>query len=297
MQDLSATFDVNRSAVLYRVSGDPGLSFQTGFTEVFSDQITRFSNSTFQTARRYSTRANTSFRPLDKLSFDIHGDYQLQFSDQVGGALRTASTAWPDVNARWTDLQRLLGLNSTLSTLTLNSWYTKKIQESGPPNGVVDQEVLTTSFNPLLGWDAMFRSGIHLTAASGLDKSRSTDNRAANFFRDRTSKTTRLQVNKNFPASRGIKFPWSKKRVRLPNDLNLGLQADVGSDRTVIHQVGFNDTVEEDRGRLNVGSSTNYNFRQASSGGFNLAFRQNTDRKLHLTQRGITVSFTGTFRF
>lgn len=297
MQDVSATFDLSRSAVLDRVAGSPGLAFQTGFTEVFDDQIARFSNSTFQTARRYSTRANTSFRPLDKLSFDIHGDYQLQFTDQVGGALRTASTAWPDVNARWTDLQRMLQLNGTLSTLTLNSWYTRKTQESGRPNREPDQLLETSSFNPLIGWDAMFRSGVHLTAASGFDKSRSTDNRAANFFRDRTTKSTRLGVNKNFPAAKGIKFPWSKKRVRLPNDLNLGLQADLGTDRTVIHQAGFPDATEEDRGRLNVGSSTTYNFSQSISGGFNLAFRQTTDRKMHLTQRGITMSFTGTFRF
>lgn len=297
MQDVSATFDLNRSAVLDRVSGNPGLSFKTGFTEVFEEsQVGRFSNSTFQTARRYSTRANTSFRPLDKLTFDIHGDYQLQFTDQVGGAVRSAQTAWPDVNARWVDLQRLLGLNGTISTLTLNSWYVRKTQESGPPDRDPDQVLETTSFNPLLGWDAMFRSGVHLTAASGLDKSRSTDNRAANFFRDRSSKTTRLAVNKNFPASKGIKFPWSKKRVRLPNDLNLGIQADLGADKTVIHQ-GSQDAVEEDRTRLNVGSSTNYNFSQSISGGFNLAFRQTTDKKMHLTQRGITMAFTGTFRF
>jgi len=297
MQDLSATFDTSRSAVLDRVSGNPGLSFQTGFTEVFDDaQVSRFSNSTFQTARRYNTRANTSFRPLDKLSFDIHGDYQLQFTDQVGGALRSAQTAWPDVNARWVDLQRLLGLNGPLSTLTLNSWYVKKSQESGPPDREPDQILETTSFNPLLGWDAMFRSGVHLTAASGFDKSRSTDNRAADFYRDRSNKTTRLAVSKNFPASKGIKFPWSKKRVRLPNDLNLGIQADLGTTRGVIHQAG-RDEVEEDRGTLNIGSSTNYNFSQSIAGGFNLAFRQTTDRKAFLTQRGITMAFTGTFRF
>ena len=297
MQDVDATFDMTRSAVLDRVSGNAGLAFQTGFTEVFDDRIRRHVNSTFLTARRYSTRANTSFRPVEKLSFDLHGDYLLQFSDQVGGAMRSANTSWPDVNARWTDLQRMLGLNETLSALSVNSWFKRTTSESGPPDREVDQRIETSSFSPLLGWDATFRSGVRVNVASGFEKSRSTDNRAANFFRDRSTKNTRLQVNKTFPAAKGIRFPWSKKRVRLPNDLNLGVQADLGSDRSVINQIGVRETVEQDTGRLNVSSSTNYNSSPSISGGFNLAFRQTTDRKTNITQRGITMSFTGTFRF
>jgi len=298
MQDVSATFDMNRSAVLSRISGNPGLAFQSGFTQVFDESaVTIFSNSTFQTSRRYSTRANTSFKPVEKLTFDIHGDYLLTYSDLVGGAIRTAAVSWPDVNARWTDLQRLLGMSGTLTSLTLNSWYQGKSQESGPSNGTIDQRIQTHSFTPLLGWEAAFKNGIRTSVSSSVEKSLTTDNRAANFFRDRMTKTTGIQVNKTYPAAKGIKFPWNKKRVRLPNDVNLGIQATLATDRTVLHQVGVRDYVEQDTGRLNVGSSTNYNFSRSISGGFNLAFRQSKDNKSNITQRGITVEFTGSFRF
>jgi hypothetical protein len=46
-----------------------------------------------------------------------------------------------------------------------------------------------------------------------------------------------------------------------------------------------------------VGSGTTYNFTPSITGGFDLAFRQTKDYKQNLTQRGITISVNGQFRF
>jgi hypothetical protein len=282
--------------VLSRVSGDPGPAFKSGFTEVFDAELTRHGNSVFQTARSYNASANTAFHPFDKLNFDIRGEYQLSFIDQVGGSRKNSSIAWPSVTARWPELQRVLSLNSPLSSLTLTSGVQRRITENGPEGQPFDTRTEATTFTPLLGWEAMFRSGIRLTATSNLDKTRTFDDRSIGFFRDRNATATAIQVNKNFPASKGIKFPWSKTRVRLKNDLNLGMSLNLSSDETVLYQRGGR-IVEVDRNTMNVGSSTNYNFSQAISGGFNLGYRQTTDRKSYTTQRGITIAFTGSFRF
>ena len=116
------------------------------------------------------------------------------------------------------------------------------------------------------------------------------------FFRDRKTLATALALNRNFPASKGIKFPWSRTRVKLKNDLNLGMNLNLSADETILYQRG-NRLVEVDRTSMQVGSSTNYNFTQTISGGFNLGYRTSADKTNFITTRGITIAFTGAFRF
>jgi hypothetical protein len=295
-ENISVTGNLNRSAVMTRVTGDPGPAFKSGFTEVFDSDITPYNNSTFQTARGYTANANTNFHPLDRLTFDIRGEYLLNFVDQVGGSRRNVSVSWPNVLARWPELQRVLALSGPLSQLTLSSGLQRKITETGPEGQTFDTRIEQTTFTPLIGWEAVFRSGVRLTATTNLDKIRTFDDRSIGFFRDRRTLATTLALNRNFPASKGIKFPWSRTRVRLKNDLNLGLNVNLSADETLLYQRGAR-SVEVDRTSMQIGSSTNYNFTQTISGGFNLGYHTTTDQKLDNITRGITIAFTGSFRF
>jgi hypothetical protein len=295
-ENISVSGDVRRNAVLTRVTGDPGPAFKSGFTEVFDQDLTRYPNSVFQTTRSYNATANTNFHPIDRLTFDIRGEYQLAFVDQVGGARRNYSYSWPSVVARWPELQRALALNGPLSSLTLTSGVQHKISEDGPEGQPYDTRTQSTSFTPLIGWEAMFRSGVRLTTTTNVDKTRTYDDRSIGFFRDRRTLATALALNKNFPASKGIKFPWNKTRVRLKNDLNLGMNVNLSADETILFQRGTR-LVEVDRTSMQLGSSTNYNFTQTIAGGFNLGYRTTADKKNFITTRGITIAFTGSFRF
>ncbi|MGE5174760.1 MAG: cell surface protein SprA [Hyphomicrobiales bacterium] len=297
LQDVSAGFDFTRGSTISRVFGDPGFAFKTGFTQVIRGDLEQLSNSTVQTSRRYSSRANTSFRPIQTLNFDFRADHQLAYTDQVYGARRSLTVSWPDVKARWSDVQRLLGLQSALSSLALNSSYQVKKDEQGPVGGVVDQRTITTTFGPLLGWEASFRNGVRASISTSFTKTETSDDRPTGLRRLRQSVSSLIQLNKVFPASKGIKLPWSKNRIRLPNDLNLGATVNLSSDRQSLFAQNGQEYPEQDSRNLNVQSSTNYNFSQSISGGFNLGFRQYVDNRTKITRRGITIAFNATFRF
>jgi hypothetical protein len=297
MQDVQAGFDFSRGASVSRVVGDPGFLFKAGFTEIVDPDIRRLTNSAFSTSRRYLSRASTQFKPIQTLTFDIRGDHQLAFTDAVYGARRTSTLSWPDLKGRWSDLQRILQMTETMSSLALSSAYARRTEEFGPDGGLVEQRVSTTSFLPLLGWEASFRNGLRTTVTSTITNTTTTDDRVTGLLRERQSSGTTIQVNKLFPASKGIKLPGSKKRIKLPNDLNLGFTATLSSDLQVLRRARVPDNVESNFERLNVGSQTNYNFSQSISGGFDLAYRQSKDKKTDVTQRGITIAFNATFRF
>lgn len=294
--DISTTLSMDRSTGLTRVTGDPGRAFKSGFTQVFqTSEITPSLNTAFQTSRRYSAGGNSSFHPIERLTVDVRGDYQLSFTDSYG-ARRTMGYVWPEVTTRWSDLQRTLGLGETLSSLTLSSTYRQRTDESGPKGGLVEQRLENMSISPLLGWEAVFRNGIRLSASSHVDRTRTSNDEVLDYFQERRSKGSTIRFNKTFPASQGIKFPWNKKRVKLPNDLNLGGSVDLSSDKTILHQRG-SEYPQSDFDALTIQSQNSYNFSQAMSGGFNLEFRQNVDRKSSVTRRGLTIAFNGTLRF
>jgi hypothetical protein len=204
---------------------------------------------------------------------------------------------WPDLQGRWNDLHRFMHLDGAISSLTLRSGYSKVGDEDGPAGGLVERRIDTDTFGPILGWDLVFRSGIRASLASNLSRATTIDQRVYGVTRDKESKSTDLRITKTFPAAKGIRFFFSKKRIRLPNDLNLNLNCNLAGDRQVVSRPGERAYTESDTKSLKVGSGTTYNFTRAISGGFNFEYRQNDDLKQGIKRRGITVDFNAQFSF
>jgi hypothetical protein len=297
-QDVQTSFTFDRSASLTRVAGNPGVAFKSGFSEVTSEDLDRsISGSNVSMGRRYTTRASTAFRPTSSITVDIRADHALSYADQSFGERRTMRFQWPDLQGRWNDLHRALHLDGPLSSLTLRSGYSKVTDESGPSAGPPEQRTNTDTFGPILGWDLIFRSGIRASLASTLTRASTIDQRVYGVTRDKQSTTTDFRLTKTFPAAKGIRFFFSKKRVRLQNDLNLNLTANITGDRQVVSRPGERAYTESDTKGLKVGSGTTYNFSRAISGGFNFEYRQADDLKQGLKRRGITVEFNAQFSF
>ena len=161
----------------------------------------------------------------------------------------------------------------------------------------MERRTKTTQFAPILGWDLVFRNGIRASVASALTRSSAVDERLYGVQRDQQRTNTDIRFTKTFPAAKGIKFPWAKKPVRLPNDLNLNLTCNLSGDKTSVQRSGAPTYIESNTKSLKLGSGTTYNFSRTISGGFNLEYRQNDDRKAGLKRRGITVDINAAFTF
>ncbi|HEU4334565.1 MAG TPA: cell surface protein SprA [Candidatus Eisenbacteria bacterium] len=296
-QDVTSNFTFERAAGITRVTGDPGKAFKSGFSEVSDPSLERLSGSNFTANRRYTTNLSTAFRPSTTVNVDIRADHALSYADQSFGERRTERIQWPDLKGRWSDLHRFLRLDTALKNLTLQSGYSNVSDKEGPADGPTERRTKTRTFGPLLGWDMVFRNDIRASLSSSVTKATSIDDRAFGVERERQTTNTDVRFNKTFPASKGIKFPWSKNRIRLPNDLNLNLTVGLQGDRAVVRRPGQREYEETDQQRLNVGSGTTYNFTRTISGGFNFAYRQTHDKKLEIKNRGISIEFNAQFSF
>jgi hypothetical protein len=298
LQDIQTSFNVERGSSVSRVTGDAGFWFETGFTEAREPELTESANSVFIANRAYTTGANTTFRPTQSMTLDARADHRLAFSDGNFGSRRVLSRTLPDLKGRWLELQRLLGLENTLSTMSINSGYVVRVEETGPESGELEIRTVTRNFQPLLGWDLAWRNGLRANISTSFIDAVSVDHRLADITGDRETLNTEVRFTKTFPASKGIKLPFSKDPIRLPNDLNLNLTFNSIMDRkvTIRPDTGF-ELVEIDQTRWNITSATNYNFTQSISGGFNMAYRTTSDRKTDIQTRGITLGVNAQFRF
>jgi len=296
-QDVQTSFGFDRSATVTRTLGDPGGPFKFGFSEVTAPELRRISGSTFGSNRRFTTNLSTAFRPSNTVNVDVRADHSLTYTNQTFGARRTERFQWPDLKARWTDLHRLLSLGDALKSLTLQSGFSKLNEEEGPQGGPTERRTNTRAFGPLLGWDLVFTNDIRATLTSSLTKATTVDERSGGHTRDRQTTNTDVRLNKTFPAAKGIKLPFSKNRIRLPNDLNLNMIFALQSDYVTSIRTGERPYIETNQERLNVSSGSTYNFSRSISGGFNFAYRQTNDKKSGIKTRGISVEFNAQFAF
>ncbi len=297
LQDVQTTFSLERVASASRVVGKPGFGYITGFTQKLDATLYRAPGSNLVQSRQYVTTASTSIQPLSHLTVDVRADHRISFNDAYLGARRIYTLSWPDLTGRWLQLERDLGLSDILSSLAVSSHYSLKTEDQGPQGQPIETHVKATNWGPLLHWEASFRNGIRADVNTAISKSVSLDERVGGLTRTLSNTTNDIRLTKTYPASKGIRFPWSKRRVKLPNDVNLNLTMGIARDQQYFVFPGSERQIETNTQRLNVGSGTTYNFTPSITGGFDLAFRQTKDYKLDLTQRGITISVNGQFRF
>ena len=297
LQDIQTTFSMERTTSASRVTGKPGFGFITGFTQKLDPTLYRAPGANLLQNRQYISTATTTLQPLAHVAVDVRADHRISFSDQGLGPRRVYTLSWPDLTGRWLQLERDLGLGEILSSLAVSSHYSLKTEDQGPQGGAVETHVTTTNWGPLLHWEASFRNGIRADVNTSTSKSEAADTRLLGVVRTTSNKTHDIRLTKTYPANKGIRFPWSKRRVKLPNDINLNLTLGIARDEQYFVVPGSERQIENSTQRLNVGSGTTYNFTPSITGGFDLAFRQTKDYKQNLTQRGITISVNGQFRF
>ncbi len=230
-------------------------------------------------------------------NIDVRADHSVSFADQSFGQRRTERLQWPDLQGRWSDLHKTMSLDQTLQSLSLRSGYSRTTDKDGPIDAPVERRTETTQFAPILGWDLVFRNGIRASVASTLTRSSTIDERLYGVTRDKQTTNTDIRLTKTFPAAKGIRFPFSKKPIRLPNDLNLNLTCGLTGDQQTVRRTGERPYTETNTKGLKVTSGTSYNFSRTISGGFNLEYRQNDDRKAGIKRRGITVDLNAAFTF
>jgi hypothetical protein len=246
---------------------------------------------------RASTNLTISLDSGVQLSsnIDIAGRYSTAFTNsqtQVGESESRTST-WPDVNVKWTGIEKFGLFKRIFLNSSANFTYRKQSSESGR-KGEVDAKRETITITPTMTFT--FKNGINSTLSMSYNKSLS-DNRGS--VTENSGMSIGLDLKKDISGGAGFKLPipFFRKEVKWRSALNTNMNISYSRSSGKRFQAGselFQPIPLTTS--LRIGPSMTYNFTRALNGRlfveYGRAYSQATDQTVTTVRIGISAVLT-----
>jgi hypothetical protein len=296
---VAASYSISKTNRLDRVSGEPAIGYQLGWSRDPGANVTKRTGSSASSGDRNDLNLSTDIKIFTEIS--IRTTFNLSKNESsVNGAISTTETRrFPDLSINWGRMYKKLGLDRFTKELRATTNYQRSRSEQASGGTRANTRIETkTSMSPLLNLDAKLTNGFSAKLTSRYDSSQS-EQKSGTFTN--TSQTKRRQVgltlSRVLNLSRMVTNPITGKKSRVTSKLNLSITTNYGDERRETSQ-GGKTVVGSDHVRLDFSTTAGYNFTSSISGNAALSFGQDTDRKNRTnTVRSIGVTVSAAFRF
>jgi len=295
VKPLKTTFStdkkINRAGLYER----PGWDYTLGFADQTS--VRRNNQEGFNTRDQITHTLDYSFTsgisPLKNL--DINSSYKNRVSITRGSNIptKTKSVEFPRLDANLSGLDKLPLVNRLTTSVTLQTIYTRKIDESGnADSGELTSRGTNENYTPLLGLNFSFNKGVKATVRYDYNKRKSENlrtegsNQRVDYSQDRTFG---ISVSYTLTAPQGLKIPIFGK-FKFNSQLTMSLDYDKKYRKSwfVTDNV---KSVDANSVETSVEPKVSYRFSAKVTGGFNAKWMDSNDkvqvRKRHIRELGI----------
>jgi hypothetical protein len=288
----SETF--NRSGLISR----PGFSYRLGFTD---DPKVGRKGQAQSTDRVATSEGYTAGSGLKIFSTKVNISYSRSVNRNVTATEATKNTAtrFPDFGFGFNKLANLPLIKNFFTTVTYDFGYSKQIDEKGSERtGERFGKTTSESFSPLASFSLNWKNGIRTTVK--ITKKISTDQNLSRLGGNQsvtksTDNSININSNYSFRAPKGIKLPFLRK-IRFTSAMNLSLGVTKSSRKVQSSVAGNPFNITGDSSRLSITSTASYSFSSQVSGGMNLRWDDNNDRKTrrktHVRELGIWMQIS-----
>ncbi len=282
---------INRAGLYERPGWDYTLGFadqisvrrntQEGFNT--SDQITRSLDYSF-------TSGITPFRNLD-----INSSYKSRITVTRGSNVptKTKSVEFPSLDANLTGLEKLPLVNRLTTSVTLQTKYAQKIDESGnADSGELTSRATNNNYTPLIGLNFSFNKGVKATVRYDYNNRKTENlrtegsNQRVDYGQDRT---LGISVSYSLTAPQGLKIPIIGK-LKFNSQLTMSLDYDKKYRKTWFITDDVKST-DANSVETSIEPKVSYRFSAKVTGGFNAKWMDSNDkvqvRKRHVRELGI----------
>ena len=274
----------------------PGWAYTLGFqddpdverkdtTTYTRDQITRTLDYSFQSGL-------TPFRNLD-LTTSYKTRISTSRSSSSTEPTETKGTEFPRVDGNLNGLEKLPLFSRFAQTMTLQSNYTQKVDETGNPDtDAVNSRTNSSMFSPLAGVNITLKNNVKVTIRYEQTKKKSEDLReeGSNRTDHDTSKGIKLSVSYSLTAPQGIKLPIFG-RVKFSSQLTMSLDIDKRFTKSWFFDGEGEKTTDSDTDEISIEPRLTYRFSAKVTGGLNAKWSDSNDkiqeRKRHVRELGI----------
>ncbi len=273
LKNIALTYQNTYSQVFTRKDYRPNFGFQIGlphqvpvsFLDSRTNDNTYGLNSGYVLSRRIDTSASYSYTINQRYS---------------NASNQSISITFPDVSVTISDLESIIRLQKYMTSARLNSGYQFILRQSGNIDwDRPKQETRTYNFNPLLSLNASILNTIQTALSYNISNSENiTDMDTYKIIRKTNSNGMTGNLSYSFSSGKGIKLPFSQKRIHIRNELtsNLTIQYEQNYDTT---RGRDNTQVDRNTSRFAISPGATYQFDQNIKGGLTSSYELSTDKK------------------
>lgn len=272
LQNISLSYDNQYGSQFDGREGRPDYLYQLGIPNIVANSELRAHNidDTFSASSGFPlfTNLSTDFR----YSTTINKRYSSSNSQSI-------STTWPDIRVTLGGFETLINAENILSSSRLSSAFTYNEKLSGDINWKKpNTEVITTSFQPLIGFTGNWANDISSSASLNQNSTKSISHQST---MDIIKNTNKLNITGNvkytFTAENGFKIPLLGKRLSFKNQMESELT--VTYEDEISTTLGRDKQVDRNTTKLSFVPRATYNFHRNVKGGLTGSYDITKDNK------------------
>ncbi len=274
----------------------PGWYYTLGFTD--DPDVLRKDETTYtrdQITRTMDYSLQSGITPLRNL--DISSSYKfresISRSSNSTEPTGTNSVEFPRIDANISGLHSLPIFNKLTSSMTLQSNFTKKIDESGNPDtDVVNSRTDNQSFSPVAGLNIVLVNDVKLTFRYDWTKKKTEDLRPEGSNRTDydNSRTFKVSLSYSFTAPKGVNLPLFG-RFKFTSQLTMSLDVNKRFSKSWFVNSENEKTTDAESEEISIEPRMTYRFSAKVTGGINAKWSDADDkiqdRKRHVRELGI----------
>ncbi|HNW99792.1 MAG TPA: hypothetical protein PLE74_03250 [Candidatus Cloacimonadota bacterium] len=278
-KNIAFTYQNGYTTSYQRFKSRPNFWYQVGLPHSLADSLLDAQN--FDD----TYGVNSGFVFSSNLDSDLRYGKSVQKSI-ANSSQTTITTTFPDVTLTLSEFQKYLHIQNILTSSRLTSTYTLSNKKSNRPV----KTIKTITMQPLLAWTANWVN--NMTTNLGYNRSYSedvTDQTTTSKIRNVTkSQSVNGNLSYSFSSEKGIRIPFSKRKIQIKNEMTASLGLNWQKDYNVNY--GHETIVNTNTQKISVTPGATYQFNRNIKGGMNSSYELTKNLKKDESLRVFSLS-------
>jgi len=218
-------------------------------------------------------------------------------SRATGSRTGQTETLWPELDFRWGDLSRKLGIKRYVKSMKTSTRFSRRQKQTTREADITKREV-TSLWSPVLDLSVSLKSGFSFVLRVDYTGTHSEDLSGVGRTTDRTSTRFKFSAKKSLEITREITVPLTKTKQRIKSRLDVGLEIKLDQSKHTSRQGGQKPQVMGDGRKFDFALTGSYQFSKSVTGHTAITLGENADDKNKTrSSRCVGVRISASFSF
>lgn len=291
----NANLSTSKRHTVNRTLGEPTMTYQLGLSS--DPGVLMLGNGRETISENKTFGFDTDLRILGAINATAKVHRTASQTVSSGTKTGTVESRWPEVDLRWPDLSRYIGLKRWFKNIKATTRYARRVKSRSQEGRDTARET-NQQWAPLVNLETNFKSGISASLRVDHSSFHKEDMGAVGQTQDRTSTGVKLSAKKSFTITREITVPLKNTKEKINTRLDLGLGINYDLEKQISQTPGSKPQVMGDTRKFDFSLTGSYQFTRTVTGKLLIAYGDDADHKNKTrSTRYVNVNISAGFTF